>query len=83
MKLNSYDVNSENKLRNPIINFGAHVTENDNPLLYAFKGLTGGYASFYSQNDFYAQQFNYSSNQLRDIWEYELNFDLNDVILKR
>lgn len=79
LKFNNYPVRSDRNLMNRAVNYGADVSAHDNPVVYALKGLTGGYVAFYSQNDFYEQTSHYGSNQLRDLWEYELELSPHDV----
>jgi hypothetical protein len=79
LKFNKNHVTSSQNLLNPTVNFGADVPATDGEVIYAIKGLTGLYSSFYSQNDFYTQQFNYGANELRDLWEYELDIPPQDL----
>lgn len=63
------------------INYGALVPNNENPLLYVFRGLFGGYSAGYSDSEFYRHQHNYSDVELRDMWEYQLAFDTEAITL--
>jgi Domain of unknown function (DUF4105) len=73
LKFNSHPIATDQNLINRTVNFGADLRANDNPILYVIKGLTGLYDAVYTQNDFYTQRFQYGDNQLRDLWEFELN----------
>lgn len=79
LKFNAFPIRSGQNLHNRTVGYGADVSAGDNPVLYALKGLMGGYLALYSQDDFYAQNFHYGSNQLRDMWEYELEMDPGKV----
>jgi len=55
------------------ISYAAETTE-FNGLVFAIKGLTGGYHGFFSIQPYYDKVNEYSDLENRDIWEYELNF---------
>ena len=52
----------------------AAATAGENALLYALKGIFGGYQGFFSVAPYYQQVKKYSDLESRDIWEYQLNF---------
>jgi hypothetical protein len=60
------------------VNYGA-VTGNDNGLLFAIYGLTGGYPGTYSIKPYYQLVRQYTDFENRDIWEYQLNFTPAEV----
>ncbi len=53
-------------------NFGADTGE-DTGVMYALKGLTGGYFGTFTVNPYYDVINLYNNIENRDIWEYELN----------
>lgn len=55
------------------LNFGAIIDERDNSVLYAFKGIAGGYPGLFQLMPFFKkiQEYNFMEN--RDLWEYKLN----------
>ena len=55
------------------VNFGANINNDDNSLLYAFKGLTGGYPGIFIVTPYYNKIKEYNRFENRDIWEYPLN----------
>ena len=55
------------------VNFGANVTEDDNSILYAYKGLVGGYSGIFVTDYYYKKIQEYNRIENRDIWEYRLN----------
>lgn len=70
---------TKNKLLDYSINYGAHVPENENGLVYITKGLFGGYKAGFSDQLFYRHQHNYGEIELRDLWEYRLNLNNDDT----
>ena len=74
VKLNNSEFrNSSGNLLDQSINYGAEVPDNEPIPIYIAKGLTGGYVSRFADKKYYTQDLVYSKNELRDIWEYELN----------
>jgi len=55
------------------VNFGANISQDDNSLFYAFKGLTGGYPGFFIVEPYFKKIQEYNQKEKRDIWEYPLN----------
>lgn len=68
-----------NKLLNDSLNYGAIVPNNENPLLYIFKGIMGGYDAAYSDKQYFRHHHNYGNTELRDMWEYKLALSKSDV----
>lgn len=60
------------------INYGA-VTGNDGGVLFAVKGLTGGYRGLFSIGPYYQKVREYSDLENRDIWEYRLSLSPAEV----
>lgn len=61
------------------VNFGAMVEAGDNSLLYAFKGLSGGYPGRFAILPYYKKIQEYNRIERRDIWEYRLNLTPEEV----
>lgn len=57
------------------INFGAYVEGSDNSMLYAWKGLAGGYPGLFSLVPYQQKLAEYRSLENRDLWEYQLNLN--------
>ncbi len=55
------------------LNFGAMVEQMDNSMLYAWKGLAGGYPGQFSLLPYRDKISEYSSLENRDLWEYRLD----------
>ena len=53
------------------VNFAAQ-TEAENSLVYAYKGLTGGYVGRFSVMPYYEKVREYGRIEVRDLWEYPL-----------
>lgn len=79
IKLN-LDEKSDVSLLDTSINFGAEVPDNEDPLSYMIKGVIGGYDGSFTHSKYYYHTQNYLENELRDLWEYELNLDDEDYL---
>jgi hypothetical protein len=55
------------------INFGAYIEGMDNSILYAWKGLMGGYPGLFALVPYQEKLSEYRSLENRDLWEYRLN----------
>ena len=56
------------------INYAASVdASKENPLVYAYKGVFGGYEGDYTLMPYYDKLKEYRDSEDRDIWEYDLN----------
>jgi len=53
------------------VNFSG-ATGNDSGIVYAARGLTGGYQGFFSVDPYYEKVKSYGDWENRDIWEYQL-----------
>jgi len=60
------------------INFAAQ-TDESNGLIYAFKGLFGGYIGKYAIVPYYEKLQEYNDIKNRDIWEYKLNLTQKEI----
>jgi len=81
IKFNSGVITNKTKLSDVSINYGAIIPDNENPIEYIFKGLTGGYDAGFTSIDYYFHNHNYGENELRDMWEYELDFSSEEIEL--
>lgn len=77
LKFNSSDESSE--FLDAAINYGAVVPDGEDPIRYIFKGIFGGYIGGFSEVAYYFHNNNYGENELRDLWEYQLNLSQEDV----
>jgi hypothetical protein len=72
LRVDARGQNEQTRLLAYAINFGAN-TGNDGGLLFAMKGLLGGYPGYFSVLPYYLKVREYSDMENRDIWEYHLN----------
>lgn len=77
LKFNIKDENPD--LLQNTLNFGALTPDQENPILYVLYGLFGGYSATFSSQAFYYHDHNYGNNEMRDLWEYELNLSQNEL----
>lgn len=61
------------------LNYGAIVPDGENPVVYILRGVFGGYEAAYSDQRFYRHTHAYGEEELRDLWEYELNLSPEEV----
>ncbi|MET1078573.1 MAG: DUF4105 domain-containing protein [Pseudomonas sp.] len=61
------------------LNFGAYIQGMDNSLLYAWKGLMGGYPGLFSLVSYQEKLAEYRSLENRDLWEYRLNLSAEET----
>ncbi|MEH6446959.1 MAG: DUF4105 domain-containing protein [Oceanospirillaceae bacterium] len=73
LKMNSHKKNRSTKLEDVTVNYGAIVPPGEGPIPYILKGLFGGYDAGFSHIQYYFHDHNYGENELRDLWEYEIN----------
>ena len=81
LKWNSPQDKLTSKLNDTSLNYGAIIPDNENPVSYIFKGLLGGYNAGFSDIKYYFHDHNYGDNELRDLWEYELDLSEQEVAL--
>lgn len=62
-------------------NFAAHIDPTDNSIVYALKGIFGGYYGFFTVDPYYKKVQQYNDLEDRDVWEYKLNFSQEEVDL--
>lgn len=55
------------------MNYGAIIPDNENPFRYIVKGIFGGYSGGFTDNNYYYHNHQYGEQELRNLWEYELN----------
>ncbi|WP_188434456.1 Lnb N-terminal periplasmic domain-containing protein [Halopseudomonas salina] len=81
LKFNFTGDGSEGGLMDASLNYGAIVENDDDPVTYIFKGIFGGYDGGFSHINFYFHNHNYGENELRDMWEYQLDLPPDAVEL--
>ncbi|MGF6557332.1 hypothetical protein ABIA48_003712 [Pseudomonas sp. S30_BP2TU TE3576] len=74
LRIDQADVKSDKtSLLSYAINFGAYIEGSDNSILYAWKGLMGGYPGLFALVPYQEKLSEYRSLENRDLWEYRLN----------
>lgn len=72
------DGKSRSSLISYAANYAAHTTD-ANGLVYAWKGIFGGYRGYYSLLPYYLKVKEYGDLEHRDIWEYPLKLSEYEV----
>jgi len=72
IKLNTDSPDDKLGFYDTTVNYGALTPRGENPFLYAFKGLFGGYKASFSDKYFYLQDLVYTRTELRDMWNFTL-----------
>jgi len=68
------------KLLSYAINYAADADSNkENGVIFAIKGLFGGYDGKYSLLPYYEKLKEYQDTENRDIWEYDLNLNIQET----
>ncbi len=74
------DSSYNSKLLSHAINYAATADEDtESGVVFAIKGLFGGYRGVYSLLPYYEKLKEYRDTEQRDIWEYELNLSEAEV----
>lgn len=74
LRIDQADVDTDGTaLLSYALNFGAYIEGMDNSMLYAWKGLMGGYPGLFPLVSYRAKLAEYSRLENRDLWEYRLN----------
>ncbi|MEM7257197.1 MAG: DUF4105 domain-containing protein, partial [Pseudomonadota bacterium] len=79
LKFNTGAVSGNSALLDETINYGADVPDNHGGLTYFYQGIFGGYSAVYERQPFFRHMAKYGEEDLRDVWEYELNLSANEV----
>lgn len=80
LRLDQPNQNEETRLLAYTVNYAA-ATQGEDALTYAAKGIFGGYPGIYAVSPYYQKITKYSDLENRDIWEYELSLDQEEVKL--
>ena len=78
LRLDRPNQTEQTRLLSYAVNYGAE-TGDDNGILFAVLGLTGGYAGTYSVEPYHVLVKRYSDIENRDVYEYQLNFSPDEV----
>lgn len=61
------------------VNYAANVTKRDNNIIFAFKGIWGGYPGAMAIVPYHEKIKEYGEIENRDIWEYRLNLSKAEI----
>ena len=78
LRIDTKDQTEKTRLLAYSVNFAAN-TGNDGGVLFAVKGLMGGYPGAFSIAPYYLKVREYNDLENRDIWEYQLNFTTEET----
>jgi hypothetical protein len=79
MRLSRYDDKNETEMLDYGINYSAQATST-NPFSYAVMGLFGGFKGKFAAIPYYYKVREYSNSEFRDLWSYDLNLTLMQVL---
>lgn len=79
VKFNTERATPGSNLLEQSLNFGADVPRGENPVAYVVRGLFGGYDAAFSNVQFFSLNHAYAENELRDLWEYVLALEAQEV----
>jgi len=74
-----FDRADNNQLLSNTLSYAASYDESDNVLVYSWKGITGGYPGKFYMRAYFDTLQSYSDIEQRDIWEYKLNLNQQEV----
>jgi len=72
------DDDEDTQLLSYAVNYGA-MTGDDGGLMFAVRGLAGGYRGTYDIMPYYLMVRRYSDFENRDIWEYRLDLEAHEI----
>jgi hypothetical protein len=78
LRIDQANQDEQTRLLAYAINYTA-ATEEENGLVFAIKGLTGGYPGVFSILPYYEKVKEYNDLENRDTWEYQLNFTPDEI----
>jgi len=78
LRLNAKGHTPDQRLLDYAVNYAADL-ESDNGVLFALKGLWGGYHGHFSTFPYYMKVQEYNNLEARDLWEYDMNVSSADL----
>lgn len=79
LRINPGDSRKDVPLAAYALNYAANANPSDNGVFYAYKGIFGGYPGVFSIVPYYQKIKEYSELENRDVWEYDLNLNQEEV----
>jgi len=74
-----FDRADKNHLLSYTLSYAAAYDESDNVLVYSWNGIFGGYQGKFYIQEYYNTLQRYSDIEQRDIWEYQLNLNQQEI----
>ncbi len=75
------DSSYKSKMLSHAINYAANAdSSTENGMVFAIKGLVGGYYGNYSLLPYYEKIKEYRDTEERDMWEYDLNLNEEEIV---
>lgn len=78
LRIDAKDQDERTRLLAYTVNYAANTNETSG-LVFAIKGLLGGYSGVFSIAPYYLKVRDYNDLENRDIWEYQLDFTESEV----
>lgn len=78
VRIDRKDQTERTRLFSYSINYAAE-TDETNGIIFAYKGIMGGYPGRFSIMPYYEKVNQYNQMENRDIWEYQLNFTKQEI----
>ncbi|PIE43174.1 MAG: hypothetical protein CSA50_06805 [Gammaproteobacteria bacterium] len=79
LRLNQKQQSTDNLLLAHTISYAADAADHDNELMFAYRGIFGGYPGITAVTPYYEKIKIYTDLENRDIWEYKLNLTTSEV----
>lgn len=78
LRVDTKDQDERTRLLAYTLSYAAATTE-ENGIVFAIKGLSGGYPGVFSTTPYYLKVTDYNDVENRDVWEYRLNFTPEEI----
>ncbi|WP_157960449.1 Lnb N-terminal periplasmic domain-containing protein [Marinimicrobium alkaliphilum] len=79
LRLDPADADVSSTLLSHALDFAAIVDSQDNDILFAWRGMTGGYPGHFSIMPYHRKVREYSALENRDIWEYPMVYTPEEI----
>jgi len=79
LRLDPAGERSESAFLSYALNFAANIPAGENGLLYAYRGILGGYPGLFSMQPYYEKIQEYSRLENRDMWAYPLRLSAEQI----
>lgn len=80
LRLDPPDLDRSNPILASTISYAADADEQDNELVFTYRGIFGGYPGITTVEPYYRKIKVYSHLENRDLWEYQLNLTPDEVL---